>query len=150
MLHAHPLCTNMIEGHLADLIIYKKLNSNLTQTIRNGVLSTLDFLYGSHLVDYRTRNHLTPFVWPPQSLYILPPPLSPNVSSMYSNFLQPPQNLYILLPLPHTKASMYFTFLRPLQNLFTLLLPSPSPLQPILLICDSRTNQLSNYVTHFL
>ena len=61
MPHAHLLYINKIKEHLtlAGLSTYKKLNPDPFQAIRNGVLSTLDFLDSAHLVDHRTRNHLT-------------------------------------------------------------------------------------------
>ena len=48
------------EENLADLITYKNLKSDLTQAIRNDVLSTLDFLYSAHQIDQRASNYLTP------------------------------------------------------------------------------------------
>ena len=56
----HTPSINRIDGHLADLTTYKKLNSDPTQAIRNDVLSTLDFLHSTHPVYQRTKNDLTP------------------------------------------------------------------------------------------
>ena len=37
-----------IDEHLADTTIYKELNSDPNQAIRNDVLSTLDYLHITH------------------------------------------------------------------------------------------------------
>ena len=47
------------EEHLTDLVTYKKLYYDTTQSIRNDFFSTLDFLHSTCQVDHRTRNHLT-------------------------------------------------------------------------------------------
>ena len=54
------LCINKVEEHLADTTTYKKLKTNMTQTIRNDVLSTLHYLNNTHQIDDQTRHHLTP------------------------------------------------------------------------------------------
>ena len=67
------------------------------------------------------------FVWPPQSLYTLPPPPhSPTKAFIYSTFLWPPQNLYTLTTPPHCQdLHILYFFLWSHQNPFTLSLPSP-------------------------
>ena len=57
----HISSVNRIDHeHLADLTKCKKLNFDATQAIRNGVLSTIDFLHSTHSVSPRSKNHPTP------------------------------------------------------------------------------------------
>ena len=98
------LYINKIEEHLANSTIYKELNSNPTQAIRNDVLSTLDYYHITHRIDDQTRHHLTP----------------PNLA-----------RTPLFYSLPKVDKS----------NI---------PLRPIVRACDSPTDQLSNYVTHFI
>ena len=97
------LYISKIEDHLADLFTCKELNSGSTQTIRNDVLSTLDYLHNTHQIDDKTRHHLTP-----------PKPVRTP--------------LFYGLPKVHK------------PNI---------PLRPIVSACDSPTDQLWSYVTHF-
>lgn len=60
MLHALSLHINKIQELINDPTTYRELDSDLNQTIRNDVLTRSDFLHSFHLVDHRTRNHLTP------------------------------------------------------------------------------------------
>lgn len=52
MPHAHLLCISKTEEHLADLITYKKLDSDPTKPIRK------DFLHSAQQLNHRTRNNL--------------------------------------------------------------------------------------------
>lgn len=54
--HAHPLSIKKVEKHLSHPPTNKKLDSDLTQPVRNDGFSSLDFLHTSHQVAY----HLTP------------------------------------------------------------------------------------------
>lgn len=56
----HTPYISRIEKYQADLTIYKKPDSDPTQAITNGALSTLDFLYSNQSRDQRAKNHLTP------------------------------------------------------------------------------------------
>ena len=98
------LYINKIGEHLASTTIYKELNRDPTQAIRNDVLSTLDYLHITHRIDDQTRHHLTP----------------PN-----------PARTPIFYGLPKV-------------------LKSNISLQPKVSACDNLTDQLSNYVTHFI
>ena len=62
MPHPHLPYIYGIKEHftLVGLTTYAKRNSDPSQTIRNVVLSTLDFVHSAHPVDHRTRNCLTP------------------------------------------------------------------------------------------
>ena len=53
------LYISKIAEHLSDPDTYKELNSDPTQTIRNDVLSTLDYLHKTHRIDDETKHHLT-------------------------------------------------------------------------------------------
>ena len=94
MPYAHHLYINKVEGHLAELTKYKKRNYETTQTIKNGFLFTLDFLYSTHLVDHITTNHLTP-----------------QGSLCTPLFFGLPKTYIPYLLVPSTKASMYLFFL---------------------------------------
>ena len=98
------LYINKIEEHLANTTIYKELNTDPTQAIRNDVLSTLGYLHIKDQIDDQTRHHFT---------------------------LQNPVRTPLFYGLPKVHNS----------NI---------PLQQIVLACDSPTDQLSNYVTHFI
>ena len=52
------LYINKIEEHLADPTTYKEVNTNPTETIRNDVLCTFDYLHSTHRIDDETRHHL--------------------------------------------------------------------------------------------
>ena len=54
------LYINNIEEKLANVTIYKELDTNPIQAIRNDVFSTLDYLHITHRIDDETRHHLTP------------------------------------------------------------------------------------------
>ena len=62
MPHAHLLYINSINEHFTSvgLTTYEKLNSDPSQTMKNVLLSTFDFLDSAHSIDHRTRNYLTP------------------------------------------------------------------------------------------
>ena len=98
------LYISKIEEHLADLSTYKEFSSDPSQSIRDDVLSTLNYLYNTHRIDDVTRHHLTP---PKPActplFYGLPKVHKPNIS-----------------------------------------------LRPIVSAYDSPTDQLWNYVTHFI
>ena len=98
------LYINKIEEHLANTTIYKELNTDPTQAIRNDVLSTLGYLHIKDQIDDQTRHHFT---------------------------LQNPVRTPLFYGLPKVHNS----------NI---------PLRQIVLACDSPTDQLSNYVTHFI
>ena len=100
------LYISKIEEHLADPSTYKELGSDLTQAIRNDVLSTLNYLYYIHQIDDVTRHHLTP-PKPARTLlfYGLPKVHKPNIplppivsacgsstnqlSNYFTHFIQP-------------------------------------------------------------
>lgn len=98
------LYINNIEEKLANVTIYKELDTNPIQAIRNDVFFTLDYLHITHRIDDETRHHLT-----------------------LTNATRSP--LFYGLPKVH----------KPIISLW-----------PIVSACDSPTNQLSNYVTHFI
>ena len=54
MPYPYHLFINRTEENLADLTTYKKRNSDLTQTIRNDVSSSIDFLHNVQRVNHRT------------------------------------------------------------------------------------------------
>ena len=60
MPRVHLLYINSIKEQFTSIVSpHAKRNSDPSQTIRNVVLSTLDFLDSAHPVDHSTRNRLT-------------------------------------------------------------------------------------------
>ena len=74
------LYISKIEEHLAIPSTYKELKSDLTQVIRNYVLSITNYFRNVHQVDNKTRHHLTlpkPACTP--LFYCLPKVHKPNI-----------------------------------------------------------------------
>ena len=119
----------------------QRLNSDITQAIRNNVLSTLCFLLSAHLVDHGINNCLTPQK-PKCTLNGFPkvhiPYSKPNVEFMYSTFLWSSQNLYILPSLSSSQNLQVF------QNQYTLLGPAAPgrlegmPLPPLFCVAKRK------------
>ena len=74
------LYISKIKEHLPNPTMYKELNSNPTQAIRNDVLSSLDYLHKTYRIDGKTKHHLTPLKPTcSQLFYGLPKVLKPNI-----------------------------------------------------------------------
>ena len=110
MPHAHPLYIKQVKEHLAELTKSKKRNYESAQANKNGFLFTLDFLRSTYL-DQKSSNlrrtlyilfmySFMYFLWPPRSLYNLPPP------TLHQNLHVPPfsiayaKSIYHILAFP--------------------------------------------------
>ena len=103
MPHAHLLNSNKIKEHLAGFMTYIKLNSNLTQAIRNGILSTLDFLDSAQLVDDRESEIKSPHggLYVLHFCIILSAPPKRSLQVLYFSMASPKPTR------PTTKASLF-------------------------------------------
>ena len=110
MPHAHPLYINQVEEHLAELTKFKKRNYESAQAIKNGFLFTLDFLRSTY-PDQKSSNprralyilfmySFMYFLWPPRSLYNLPPPTLHQNLHVPTFSIAYPKSIYHILPFP--------------------------------------------------